>query len=70
MQGRVLLEVRVSAEGLPLSVALRSSSGFDLLDQAAAEAVRKWRFVPARRGGRAVEALVEIPIRFVLAEEK
>lgn len=70
MQGRVLLEVRVSAEGLPLGVILRSSSGFDLLDQAASEAVRRWRFVPARRGGRAVEALVEIPIRFVLSEEK
>lgn len=70
MQGRVLLEVRVSTEGLPLAIALRSSSGFDLLDQTAAEAVRRWRFVPARRGGRAVEALVEIPIRFVLSEEK
>ncbi len=69
IQGRVLLEVRVSAEGLPLTVALRSSSGSDLLDQAASEAVHKWRFVPARRGGRAVEALVEIPIRFVLTAE-
>ncbi len=69
MQGRVLLAVRVSAEGLALSVTLKSSSGFDLLDQAAAEAVRNWRFVPARRGGSPVEGLVEVPIRFVLAGE-
>lgn len=69
MQGRVLLAVRVSAEGLALSVTLKSSSGFDLLDQAAAEAVRNWRFVPALRGGSPVEGLVEVPIRFVLAGE-
>lgn len=70
MQGRVLLEVRVSEEGVPLTVALRSSSGFTLLDQAASEAVLRWRFIPARRGGRAVEAAVEVPIRFVINEEK
>lgn len=69
MQGRVLLEVQVSAEGDPVRVALRSSSGFALLDQAATEAVSRWRFVPAHRAGRAVEALVEVPIRFALTEE-
>lgn len=68
-EGRVLIEVRVSTDGLPLSVGLKSSAGFDLLDRAALEAVRHWRFVPARRGGRPVEASVVVPIQFVLEEQ-
>ena len=69
-EGRVLIEVRVSADGRPLNVALKSSTGFDLLDKAALEAVQRWRFVPARRGGRPVEASVIVPIQFVLSEEQ
>ncbi len=33
-------------------------------DAAAVEAVRRWRFQPARRAGHAVRAWVEIPVRF------
>ncbi len=66
MQGTVLLSVRVGAEGRALGVALKESSGFALLDRAAQEAVAAWRFVPASRAGRPVEASVEVPIRFAL----
>ena len=69
-EGRVLIEVRVSADGRPLNVVLKSSAGFDLLDKAALDAVQRWRFVPARRGGRPVEASVVVPIQFVLSEEQ
>jgi len=34
------------------------------LDDSALEAVRAWRFEPARRMGAVVDAWVEIPIRF------
>jgi protein TonB len=64
--GQVLLRVRVSAEGLPLAVELKRSSGFPRLDEAARAAVERWRFVPARRGERPVEAWVLIPISFTL----
>ena len=65
-EGKVLLKVRVSAQGEALGVAIQKSSGFDSLDTAASEAVTRWRFVPARRGDEAVESSVIVPITFAL----
>ena len=65
-QGRVILRVRVSPAGHPLDVQLHSSSGYARLDQIALDTVRRWRFVPARRGSEAVEAAVLVPIQFSL----
>lgn len=62
--GTVLLKVRVSAEGKPLEIALKQSSGFARLDQAAQETVARWRFVPARRGDEAIESWVSVPVKF------
>jgi protein TonB len=47
-------------------VELRESSGHPRLDDAAAAAVRRWRFVPARRGEQPVGAWVLVPISFNL----
>lgn len=66
-QGRVLLRVHVTAEGLADDVQVRDSSGFPRLDAAAQETVRHWRFVPARQGDRTVAAWVMVPINFALA---
>lgn len=66
IQGVVLLEVAVAATGETQSVNVKSSSGNRLLDLAALEAVEAWRFVPASKAGQAVEATVEVPIRFIL----
>lgn len=65
-QGRVLLKVLVSAEGTAESVDLEKSSGFERLDNAAKEAVSRWRFIPARKGGQALSAYVIVPIKFSL----
>lgn len=65
-QGRVLLRVFVSADGQAERVEIRTSSGFPRLDQAAEDAVARWRFVPARRGDQAVAAWVQVPITFQL----
>lgn len=65
-QGRVVLRVMVDASGLPSSVEIRTSSGSERLDQAALEAVKRWKFVPARQGERAVPAQVLVPISFNL----
>jgi len=64
--GRVILQVFVSPGGLAEKVEISTSSGYARLDQAACEAVRKWQFVPARRGRQAVGAWVLVPISFVL----
>jgi protein TonB len=65
-QGKVLLKVRVSAQGAALDVAISKSSGFDRLDAAAGDAVARWRFVPARRGDEPVDSSVVVPITFAL----
>ena len=65
-QGRVLLRVEVSMDGRPLAVSVARSSGFGILDSAAQDAIRAWRFVPATEGGRPVQAIAEVPIQFRL----
>lgn len=65
-EGRVLLRVRVSAQGHAEQVTLQQSSGFARLDERAVEAVRRWQFVPARRALQSVAAWVLVPIQFSL----
>ena len=65
-EGRVLLRVRVGADGRADSVEIATSSGYGRLDRAAQDAVRRWRFVPARRGAEAVAAYFNVPIAFSL----
>jgi len=65
-EGLVLLNVQVTADGAADSVELQTGSGSSRLDQAALEAVKKWRFTPAKRGDQAVSASVVVPVRFSL----
>ncbi len=65
-QGEVLLRVRVMRDGLPRDVEILAPSGSPRLDRAAAEAVRGWRFTPARQGDEAVESWLRVPIVFRL----
>lgn len=65
-QGTVLLKVLVTSEGSAGTVNVQTSSGSTALDDAALEAVRKWRFVPAKRGAQPVEAWHLVPIVFKL----
>lgn len=62
--GTVRVRVQVSAEGRPLDVSLAQSSGYQRLDRAALEAVRQWRFVPARRGQEAIPFNFIVPVDF------
>ena len=64
--GKVLLRVRVAVNGTPVQVELHQGSGFARLDQAAMDAVARWRFIPARRGDEAAESWVTVPITFTL----
>ncbi len=67
-QGRVVLRVHVGADGAAGDVLLHASSGAPRLDEAALATVRRWKFVPARRGADAVAAWVLVPIVFTLKE--
>ncbi|MBI3010844.1 MAG: energy transducer TonB [Candidatus Omnitrophica bacterium] len=68
-EGTVLLAIYVLPTGHCGQIRVSSSSGFALLDHAAIEAVKHWKFKAARRAGKAVAVWVEIPIRFQLVEE-
>lgn len=65
-EGRVVVRAEVLADGRCARVELKQGSGHAQLDQAALEAVRKWRFIPARQGDVAVSAWVDVPIAFKL----
>jgi len=64
IEGKVLLEVLVDANGNAEKIVISRSSGFAILDNAALEAVKNWRFVPAKKAGKAVAAQVTVPIEF------
>jgi protein TonB len=66
-EGRVTVRVEVSADGLPMSVALQKSSGYGILDQAALRAVKTWRFQPRTMGGVAMAGMVDVPVNFTLS---
>lgn len=62
--GTTELRVRVSAGGEPLEIQLLKSSGYSRLDDAALAAVKKWKFQPAMRNGKAMEGWVVVPLQF------
>ncbi len=64
IQGKVLLNVAVKTDGTPATVEISRSSGSSALDEAALDAVKQWKFVPARRGGQFVQANVIVPVEF------
>lgn len=66
LEGRVVLWVEIRADGSCGEVRVRQTAGHPLLDEAAAAAVKRWRFLPARRGGEPVTTWAEVPIRFRL----
>jgi protein TonB len=47
-------------------VLIQESAGHPDLDNAAAEAVKRWRFEPAKRGAEAVGVWVLLPVEFRL----
>ena len=64
--GKVILNVEVLSEGAVGQVTVYSSSGHEVLDNSALQAVRNWRFVPARQAGRAITKWFLVPINFTL----
>ena len=66
MTGTVQLRVQVGVDGRPGDIEVVQGSGARLLDRAAVDGVRRWRFAPAMRNGRPVEGVVQVPIVFDL----
>jgi protein TonB len=66
VQGVVMLRVEIDGSGHIRNVSVDRGIGLGL-DEKAMEAVRRWRFLPARRNGKAVStsALVEVHFRLL-----
>jgi protein TonB len=67
IEGTVLLKMRITAQGRVEDVRVVRSAGYPELDESAIEAVRRWRFEPARHNGEpVVEEAVLLPVVFQL----
>lgn len=62
--GTVTVSARIGPDGVPASVEVARSSGSRVLDRAAVDAVRRWRFRPALADGRPTSGQVQVPISF------
>jgi protein TonB len=62
--GRVLLHALVGADGSVIRVIVKS--GVNGLNEAAVEAIYRWRYKPALMNGRPVPVWLEIPVNFTL----
>ena len=65
-QGTVVLAVMVSRHGKVMRARVSESSGREVLDEAALQAVSAWRFEPGSRGLLKVDMQVLVPVRFSL----
>lgn len=65
-EGTTLLKVHVLTNGSIGEVQIQRSAGHVALDQAAADAIGKWHFEPARSGSETVAVWVVIPVEFRL----
>lgn len=64
IQGTAMLKVHVLIDGRVGEILVQQSAGHPDLDLAAADAVRRWRFEPARRGDDPVAMWVLLPVEF------
>lgn len=65
-QGTVFLAVLLATDGTVANVSIARSSGFERLDKAALQAVRKWRWSPTVRDGAPVMVQGTVDIPFIL----
>jgi protein TonB len=68
IEGTVVLSIEILQNGRAGDVSVSHSSGSELLDAAAMEAVQRWRFVPAKvsRTGESIVCQTTMPVIFKL----
>ncbi|MDP3888348.1 energy transducer TonB [Hydrogenophaga sp.] len=65
-QGKVIVRALIEINGSASKAEIRTSSGYERLDQTALQTVLKWRYVPGKRAGVPEAMWFNIPINFVL----
>jgi periplasmic protein TonB len=59
-----LLRIHIEADGRVSDVSVQRSAGHQSLDEAAADAVRRWRFEPALNSAGPVSMWAVVPVEF------
>jgi TonB family protein len=65
VEGSVVLQVVISAEGMPTALKVISSPA-DSLSQAAMDAVKGWQYMPAKLNGAPTECVSDVTLNFEL----
>ncbi len=65
-EGVVVLKVEILPNGRVGELRVKRSSGHHTLDKSALNTVKKWTFIPAKRGEDPIRIWAEIPIKFEL----
>ncbi|MBA4264344.1 MAG: energy transducer TonB [Comamonadaceae bacterium] len=65
-QGKVVVRVFIDTDGSARRAEVRTSSGYERLDQTALQTVQRWRYVPGKRNGIPEAMWFNVPINFVL----
>jgi len=68
VEGIVIIQVFIDKIGRMMETVVLQGIPNSGLDEAAAEAVRKTRFYPAKKGGREIGVWTSIPVKFKLAD--
>lgn len=66
VEGVATYEIWLDEDGKQVKQALVTSSGALLLDKAALDAIKKWKFSPHKVNGQAIAHRVRVPVRFNL----
>ena len=69
-EGTVRLTAFIEKDGTPNYVGIAESSGYGILDKAALESVKTWKFSPAKAGPIRFSSIIAIPIRLYLIKEQ
>jgi periplasmic protein TonB len=69
-EGIVLVSAEILADGRVGKTVISKSSGYAILDQTAIKAVRAWKFEPAKKSGAPCKTWAELPIKFVINDNK
>jgi len=67
-EGVVLVKAEVLTNGRVGQAVIRKSSGYAILDEAAVNAVKTWKFEPAKKSGIPYKTWAELPIKFVISD--
>ena len=66
-EGKVMLQATIGIDGIPKDIVATTKLGFGF-EEAAIAALKKWKFIPAKKKGKDVELRINIPIEFKLED--